>query len=152
MKKNLLKTSFLFTLSIGLISCEDINDLYAPVPPEEHELLDGPIEGLTWAEQNRFLLGDIAFNDEVFTVEKGLGPVFVGNRCASCHAGDGKGHPFNQFIRFGRSDSLGNPYAIFGDGRNQLQTKAIPGYEPQVLPEGAPYSTFVAPIVTGCGK
>lgn len=56
-----------------------------------------------------------------------------------------------KFTRFGQSDSTGNQYATFGDGRNQLQHKAIPGYEGQVLPEGAPFSDFVAPIVTGLG-
>lgn len=139
------------TLSSIVLSCESLNDIYAPREPEENQLLDGPIEGLTTQEQIQFLHGDIAFNDEVFTVEKGLGPVFVGNRCAACHAGDGKGHPFNGFIRFGQSDSLGNPYATFGDKRNQLQNKAIPGYQPQVLPEGAPFSLFIGPAVTGLG-
>lgn len=141
----------LMTLSSMLTSCESLNDFYAPSEPEENTLLDGPIEGLTTAEQIQFLHGDSAFTDEVFTIEKGLGPVFVGNRCASCHSGDGKGHPFNGFIRFGQSDSLNNPYANFGDGRNQLQNKAIPGYAPQVLPEGAPYSLLVASAVTGLG-
>lgn len=77
--------------SIGLIiiflgSCEH----FGPPEPEEHELLDGPIEGLTIEEQKQFLAGDITFNDDIFTVEKGLGPVFVGTSCGSCHAGDGK--------------------------------------------------------------
>lgn len=146
----------IFLLTIGatlfLTSCEDINDIYAPVPPEENELLDGPIEGLTGGEQIQHLAGDVAFNDEVFTIEKGLGPVFVGNRCGSCHADDGKGHPFNQFFRFGQSEpGGGNPFADFGDGRNELQVKAIPGYEPQKMPEGAPYSLLVAPAITGLG-
>ncbi len=128
-------------------SCEH----FGPPEPEEHDLLDGPIERLTIEEQKQFLAGDIAFNDEIFTVEKGLGPVFVGTSCGSCHAGDGKGHPFVKFTRFGQSDSTGNQFATFGDGRNQLQHKAIPGYEGQVLPEGAPFSEFVAPSVTGLG-
>lgn len=139
--------TFLDLLIIILGSCEH----FGPPEPEEHELLDGPIEDLTIEEQKQFLAGDIAFNDEIFTVEKGLGPVFVGTSCGSCHAGDGKGHPFVKFTRFGQSDSTGNKYATFGDGRNQLQHKAIPGYEGQVLPEGAPFSEFVAPIVTGLG-
>lgn len=145
--------TFVFSIAFCtiIVSCESLNDFYAPQEPEENELLDGPIEGLTHAEQIQFLAGDIAFNDDIFTVEKGLGPVFIGNHCAACHAGDGKGHPFNGFIRFGQGDSIGNPYATFGDRRNQLQTKAIPGYSPQVLPEGAPYSLLVASAVTGLG-
>src|SRR5690554_1665767 len=131
-----------------IMACETL----LPAEPEENELLDGPMEGLTNAEERQFLLGDISFNDDIFTVAKGLGPVFVGNSCASCHAGDGKGHPFNKFIRFGQSDSAGtNPYATLGDKGNQLQHKAIPGYEPEKLPTGAPYTELVAPIVTGLG-
>ena len=109
-------------------SCEKLADEYGPVPPKENELLDGPVEGLSVEEQIQFLNGDIAFNDEVFTAETGLGPVFVGTSCVSCHSGDGKGHPFNQFIRFGQSDTLGNPFADFGDGKNQLQNKAMIQY------------------------
>lgn len=150
MKVNLVP--FLLLFSIGLFtSCEKLDEVYSPIPPKENELLDGPIEGLTIAEQNQFLDGDIAFNDDVFTIEKGLGPIFVANLCASCHAGDGKGHPFNQLIRFGQSDSLGNPFANFGDGRNQIQNRAIPGFQPEELPAGAPFSTFLAPAVTGLG-
>lgn len=143
---------FVLILWVGLFtSCEKLADEYGPVPPKENELLDGPMEGLTIAQQIQFLDGDIAFNDEVFTAENGLGPVFVGTSCISCHSGDGKGHPFNQFIRFGQSDSLGNPYANFGDGKNQLQNKAIQGFQPETLPAGAPFTTLVAPAVTGLG-
>lgn len=129
------------------ISCEKT----LPTASAENELLDGPVSGLSMAEQQRFLAGDIAFNDDIFTIEKGLGPVFVSNSCGSCHAGDGKGHPFISFTRFGQSDSTGNPYATFGDKRNQLQHKAIPGYEPEQLPLGAPFSDLLAPAVTGLG-
>ena len=70
-----------------------------PGAPAEDELLDGPIEGLT-GEQNRiFLRGDIAFNDEIFTASTGLGPFFVATSCGTCHAGDGKGHPFTTLTR-----------------------------------------------------
>lgn len=137
----------IFGLLLMNISCEKT----LPVVPIENELLDGPVSGLSKAEQQLFLAGDVAFNDDVFTIEKGLGPVFVSNSCGSCHAGDGKGHPFISFTRFGQSDSTGNPYATFGDKRNQLQHKAIPGYEPEELPAGAPFSDFLAPAVTGLG-
>jgi len=133
---------------LGLASCEKLG----PDAPAENELLDGPIAGLSAQEQFQHLEGDIAFNDEIFTVEKGLGPIFVGTSCGSCHAGDGKGHPFLNFIRYGQNDSTGNKFANNGgDGRNQLQHKAIPGYEPEQLPTGAPFSTFIAPAVTGLG-
>lgn len=119
-----------------------------PVAPEENELLDGPIEGLSYAEQIQFLAGDEAFG-EVFTVGRGLGPVFVANQCASCHPGDGKGTPFVQFTRFGQSDSTGNQFLNMGGP--QLQHKAIPGYQPETLPAGAPTTSLIAPAVTGLG-
>lgn len=141
------KIAFVFVgLSfIFLFGCENLG----PEEPMEFELLDGPIDGLSISEQKRFLAGDIAFNDDVFTVEKGLGPLFVGTSCVSCHSGDGKGHPFNQLIRFG-NNNLTVPLS-FGDGRNQIQNKAIPGFEPETVPEGFPSSVLVAPAVTGLG-
>lgn len=144
---NFLRSTSIVLGIILSISCEKT----LPTAPAENELLDGPVSGLSKAEQQQFLAGDIAFNDKIFTIEKGLGPVFVSNSCGSCHAGDGKGHPFISFTRFGQSDSTGNPYATFGDKRNQLQHNAIPGYEPEQLPPGAPFSDFLAPAVTGLG-
>ena len=143
------KIAFIFVgLSLILLfSCDKLG----PEEPMEFELLDGPIDGLSTSEQKRFLAGDIAFNDDVFTVENGLGPLFVGTSCASCHSGDGKGHPFNQLIRFGNND-LGLPtMPTIGDGRNQIQNKAIPGFEPETLPDGVTFSILVAPAVTGLG-
>lgn len=129
----------------GLFACEALG----PPEPEEYELLDGPIDDLTHAEARRFVAGDVAFNDQVFTIETGLGPIFTGTSCVSCHAGDGKGHPFVKFTRFGQSLPGINQY--LNQGGPQLQNKAIPGYLPETLPPGAPYSEFVAPIVTGLG-
>ena len=117
-------------------------------PIEENELLDGPIEGLTSSELQVFLKGDAAFG-EVFTIDKGLGPVFVANQCASCHPGDGKGAPFVQFTRFGQSDTTGNQFLNMGGP--QLQHKAIPGFEPEELPVGATSTQLIAPAVTGLG-
>jgi len=134
----------IFTVMLLAISCEKT----MPLSPVENELLDGPIEGLTIEQQIRFLRGDEAFSD-VFTIEKGLGPIFVANQCASCHPGDGKGSPFVRFTRFGQSDTLGNQYLDFG--APQLQHKAIPGFEPEQLPAGATFTNLIAPAVTGLG-
>ena len=120
-----------------------------PGAPEENLLLDGPIEGLTTEQQIQFLKGDVAFNDDIFTVEKGLGPIFNANSCATCHAGDGKGHPFIGFTRFGQTDATGNKF--LNQGAPQLQNKAIPGYTPETLPAGATFSNLLAPAVTGLG-
>tara|TARA_R110000851_G_scaffold164108_6_gene308234 strand:+ start:2043 stop:3242 length:1200 start_codon:yes stop_codon:yes gene_type:complete len=132
---------------IALFGCENLG----PEEPMEFDLLDGPIDGLSISEQKRFLAGDIAFNDDVFTVENGLGPLFVGTSCVSCHSGDGKGHPFNQLIRFGNNDLDLSAMPTIGDGRNQIQNKAIPGFEPETPPHGVPFSILVAPAVTGLG-
>ncbi len=121
------------------------------MPPliEENELLDGPIEGLSIEEQIQFLKGDEFFNDDIFTIEKGLGPIFNAISCVSCHAGDGKGHPFVGFTRFGQPDTLGNRFLHLGG--HQLQNKAIPGFQPEQLPPGATFTNLVAPAVTGLG-
>ncbi len=143
--KNTVVIIVLATVTL-LISCKK----FEPAEPLEEELLDGPIEGLTYEEQQRFLDGDETFNDEIFTVEKGLGPVFVANSCGSCHAGDGKGHPFVGFIRFGQKDGETENQFIHQGGR-ELQDRAIPGYLPEVLPEDATFTTLIAPAVTGLG-
>lgn len=140
------KIAMLFGIAtvITSYSCSE----FEPKAPQEYELLDGPIDGLTHAQARQHLAGDTAFNDEVFTVATGLGPLFVATSCGSCHAGDGKGHPFTTLTRFGLNDSLGrNQY----DHGPQLQNRALPGYTPEKIPAGAPSAKFVAPIVTGLG-
>jgi CxxC motif-containing protein (DUF1111 family) len=136
---------FMLGLMFFTIACEEV----IPEAPAENELLDGPMEGLSHAEQAQFLKGDIAFNDEVFTAENGLGPIFVATSCGSCHAGDGKGHPFTSLTRFGQSQPGENPFRH--KGGPQLQNRAIPGYEPEKLPEGASFMQFTPPAVTGLG-
>ena len=127
------------------MSCEEI----IPVAPAENELLDGPTEGLSHAEQRQFLNGDIAFNDEVFSSVDGLGPGFVATSCGSCHPGDGKGHPFTTLTRFGQT--LPNTLPELSIGGPQLQNRAIPGFEPEKIPDGVPFMKFTPPAVTGLG-
>lgn len=140
---------FLIILSLTIIvftavSCEKL----MPEIPKEEDVLDGPTEGLNTAELAQFLKGDAAFN-EVFTAQTGLGSVFVSTNCASCHAKDGKGHPFTTLIRFGQTDSTGNKYLHLGGP--QIQNRALPGYKPEQLPLGASFSKFTPPAVTGLG-
>ena len=116
--------------------------------PPENEILDGPVEGLNAEESMRFLSGDRAFNNEIFTTENGLGPLFVATSCGACHAGDGKGHPFSSLTRFGQSDTT-NTYLQFGGP--QLQHRSIPGYKPEQIPNGAASSIFMPPANTGLG-
>lgn len=124
-------------------------DKLQPEAIDESELLDGSIEGLSNSENQQFLRGDIAFNDEIFTVGKGLGPTFVATSCGSCHAGDGKGTPFTTLTRFGQTDETGNLFLHLGGP--QLQSRAIPGYIPEAIPAGATFSKFTPPANTGLG-
>ncbi len=137
--------AFSLLLSLSIYSCTKLQ----PKPPEDEEILDGPVEGLSYEEQLQFLKGDIAFNDDVFTVETGLGPLFVSTSCGSCHAGDGKGHPFTTLTRFGQYDSTGNKFLHLGGP--QLQNRAIPGYIPEQVPSGATFSKIIPPANTGLG-
>lgn len=141
-KFNLIALIF---FSHSFVTCEK----FLPDAPEEYELLDGPVEGLNSEENTKFLRGDVAFNDEVFTAQTGLGPNFVATSCGSCHAGDGKGHPFTTLTRFGQSDSTGNQFMTYG--APQLQNRAIPGYAPETIPAGATSSKFTPPANTGLG-
>jgi len=127
------------------ISCNKI----LPKAPDDDQLLDGPIDGLNAEQTKMFLSGDIAFNDEVFTAETGLGPLFVANSCGTCHAGDGKGHPFTTLTRFGQTDSTGNSF--MQSGGPQLQHRGIPGFQPESIPSGATFSRFTPPANTGLG-
>lgn len=136
---------FLSIMVVFCVSCESI----IPEAPPENELLDGPMEGLSHAEQGQFLDGDIAFNDDVFFAENGLGPRFVATSCGSCHAGDGKGHPFTTLTRFGQTQP--NVAPDLSIGGPQLQNRAIPGHQPEVIPNGIPFMRFTPPAVTGLG-
>jgi CxxC motif-containing protein (DUF1111 family) len=142
MKRRLV---YLLVCTAVFLACRKIT----PSLPADEEVLDGPVEGLTSEERLLFLKGDVAFNDDVFTAETGLGPIFVANSCASCHAGDGKGHPFTTLTRFGQTDSTGNKYLHLGGP--QLQQKAIPGYEPEKIPYGATFARILPPANTGLG-
>lgn len=120
-----------------------------PSTPADDELLDGPVEGLTYAQSRQFLAGDVAFNDEIFTTQNGLGSIFVATSCGSCHAGDGKGTPFTTLTRFGQTDSTGNQFLHLGGP--QLQNRALPGFTPEQIPAGATFSKFTPPANTGLG-
>jgi len=145
MKKNYFRLMVVFITIFLAASCEKL----LPPAPANDELLDGPVEGLTAQQNRQFLDGDIAFNDDIFTPETGLGPYFVATSCGTCHAGDGKGHPFTTLTRFGQSDTNGNPYITIGGP--QLQNRAIPGHTPEQLPIGVVFSKFTPPANTGLG-
>lgn len=144
MKKIKVLTAIILII-IAVVACEKI----LPQAPSDDELLDGPVEGLNYEQNRRFLAGDVAFNDEVFTSQTGLGSIFVATSCGSCHAGDGKGHPFTTLTRFGQIDSTGNQFLHLGGP--QLQNRALPGYTSEQIPAGATFSKFTPPANTGLG-
>jgi CxxC motif-containing protein (DUF1111 family) len=127
------------------IACEKI----LPGAPAADQVLDGPVEGLTSEQLTQFIRGDVAFNDDIFNSGTGLGPLFVATSCGTCHAGDGKGHPFTTLTRFGQTDSTGNKYLHLGGP--QLQNRAINNYEAEIIPAGATSSKFTPPANTGLG-
>ena len=146
MKKNqLLVIATIVSAVILIASCEKL----APPLPADDSILDGPVEGLTASQSSQHLKGDVAFNDQIFTSETGLGSVFVATSCGSCHAGDGKGHPFTTLTRFGQVDSTGNLF--LAQGAPQLQNRALPGFTPEQIPSGATFAKFTPPINTGLG-
>lgn len=140
------KWLFLVLVLTG-VACEE----FLVNPPEENEILDGPIEGLSATQQRVFLAGDIAFNDDIFSPATGLGPIFVSTSCGGCHAGDGKGHPSTTLTRFGRMEAGGFNH-LLELGGPQLQNRAIKGYVAEKIPtEATGITDLVAPAVTGLG-
>jgi len=145
MKKALLITGLLFTGVVLFISCSK----FEPSAPGDDQVLDGTIDGLSYAQYKQHGLGDVAFSDEIFTRETGLGSIFVATSCGSCHAGDGPGHPFSTLTRFGQIDSTGNHF--LHQGGPQLQDRALPGFTPEHIPVGATSAKFLPPSNTGLG-
>lgn len=135
----------IYSAFVTLAGCRQ----FEPAAPAQDHLLDGPVEALSAEERQRFLRGDIAFNEEVFHAGNGLGPLFVATRCGSCHAGDGPGHPFTTLVRFGQSDPGINSQLHMGGP--QLQHRALPGVIPEELPPGLVSARFLPPINTGLG-
>jgi len=134
---------------IALIAAIQSCSKTGPAAKASDKILDGPVAGLSYDQNRQFLAGDLAFNDEIFTSETGLGSIFVATSCGSCHAGDGKGHPFTTLTRFGQTDSTGNQFLQLGGP--QLQNRALPGYTAEQIPAGATFSKFTPPANTGLG-
>ena len=141
------KTLLLTILLPVFLACEE----FLVEPPAENEILDGPIEGLSPTQQGLFIKGDVAFNDDIFSPEAGLGPIFVSTSCGGCHSGDGKGHPSTILTRFGRMRN-GQFDHLLDLGGPQLQNRAIAGYVAEQIPSEAEAVTqLIAPAVTGLG-
>ncbi|MGK2961654.1 MAG: di-heme oxidoredictase family protein [Gemmatimonadaceae bacterium] len=137
-------------LAFTLLSMLGCGDPLLPGPRDESLTLEGPIAGLDGSQEAAHARGDAEFARS-FTPATGLGPLFVATSCASCHVGDGRGHPLFTITRFGRSTATGFD-AMEPHGGPQLQNRAIPGYSAEILPPGASaIAGFMAPGVTGLG-
>jgi CxxC motif-containing protein (DUF1111 family) len=114
-------------------------------PPEDADILDSPLPGLTAEEMAAFARGDAEFGRR-FAPSSGLGPIFNNVACAECHSGDGRGRPDTILLRFSVD---GEPAPELGGP--QIQDKAIPGAVPETLPPGAQVSRRLPPPVFGVG-
>ena len=128
--------------ALALIGCGDL----LTEAPDDGDLFDAPVEGLTAAELAAFVRGDGEFGRR-FSPLSGLGPIFNDVSCASCHSGDGRGRLENALQRIGSPDNdmlraLGGP---------QIQTRAVPGSFAEQLPPSTPMSLRLPPPVFGVG-
>src|SRR5687767_6386137 len=125
-----MNRSFAWILPIAFAAA--CGDLLTQAPPDG-DVFDAPVPGLSPAELRAFARGDAEFARR-FAPATGLGPIFNNASCASCHSGDGRGRLENSLSRIGNADndmlrSFGGP---------QIQDKAIPGAQPELVPAGAP--------------
>lgn len=131
-------------LSATVYACTKLE----PQAPKADEVMDAPLDGLTYTQYQMFNKGAEEF-DELYTSESGLGPYYVATSCGACHSSDNRGHPFTILTRFGQTDSTGNKF--LDRGAPQIQNNALQGFLPEQLPAGATSSKFIAPIVSGSG-
>lgn len=136
------RIAFALTLAVAALACDQLTT----VPPSDGDLFDAPLEGLSGPEMAAFVRGDAEFG-RPFAPNTGLGPIFNDVSCAACHSGDGRGALRNSLSRIGTEAdgflaSLGGP---------QIQTKAITGAEPEVVPSGVAVSVRLPPPVFGAG-
>lgn len=113
--------------------------------PNDSDVFDAPLPGLSPEELAAFFAGDAQFG-RAFAPSDGLGPIFNNVSCASCHSGDGRGRPENALVRFSRG-----PDPALDLGGPQLQDKAIPGAVPETVPGGVNTSLRLPPPVFGVG-
>jgi CxxC motif-containing protein (DUF1111 family) len=120
-------------------------DAILTAAPEDADVFDAPVPGLTFEEQAVFARGDGEF-ERPFSATEGLGPIFNNSACAGCHSGDGRGSLDNILVRFSRGDDL-----VRELGGPQLQDRAISGATPETLPDGVDVSKRLPPPVFGVG-
>jgi CxxC motif-containing protein (DUF1111 family) len=137
-----MRLRFLVPLLLATLGCDDI----LTAAPDDADVFDAPVPGLTQDEMVAFSRGDAEFARR-FAPATGLGPIFNNVSCASCHSGDGRGRLENALKRIGSSadDYLAH------QGGPQIQDRAIPGALAEVVPAGAAVSLRLPPPVFGMG-
>ena len=133
--------SFAPLLPVAVVGC----DFLFTGPPEDADVFDAPVPGLTTEQLAVFARGDAQF-ERRFSPAEGLGPIFNAAACGDCHSGDGRGRPENALTRI----SIGSDPALHLGGP-QIQTKAIPGARPETVPPGVDVSVRLPPPVFGVG-
>jgi len=122
---------FLILVSITIFSCEMMD-----TTPDPDTVLISPLKHLNADQLAKHTAGDALFNKS-YTVEDGVGPVFVATTCRSCHFNGGKGHPFNEIVRFGKWEAHGEFGEMLEMSGPQLQYRAIEGYPAEEVPAEA---------------
>lgn len=134
--------ALLLSSAVVIAACDQLTT----VAPQDGDVFDAPIEGLSDAEMAAFARGDAEFERQ-FAPNTGLGPIFNDVSCATCHSGDGRGALRNALFRIGSdADSFQNSV-----GGPQIQDKAIPGAQAEQIPPGIPVSVRLPPPVFGVG-
>jgi CxxC motif-containing protein (DUF1111 family) len=134
--------ALLLCCAVAVVACDQLTT----VAPQDGDVFDAPIDGLTDAEMAAFARGDAEFERQ-FAPNTGLGPIFNDVSCATCHSGDGRGVLRNALFRIGdENDDFMNAL-----GGPQIQDRAIPGAEPERVPPGIAVSVRLPPPVFGAG-
>ncbi len=124
-------SSILFISILSFHACKVMD-----TAPDPEMVLISPIESLSDDELRMHMDGDAVFNRS-FTREDGVGPVFIATTCRSCHFNGGKGHPFNEIVRFGEWNTEGKFDEMLDKSGPQLQYRSIDGYPAEEVPEAA---------------
>jgi len=129
------------TLAALAVGCDGL----VTEAPNDADLFDAPIDGLTAEELAAFVEGDEQFG-QAFLPSEGLGPIFNDVSCAACHSGDGRGRRENSLTRVSRGVD-----PALDVGGPQIQDRAIPGAVPESVPAGVDVSVRLPPPVFGVG-
>jgi len=140
-----LRFNWFFCVSVVLflMACKAMD-----TTPNPEFVLIKPNALLNPDELEHHMEGDAVFNKS-FTKEEGVGPVFIATTCRSCHFNGGKGHPFNEIIRFGNWDADGHFTEMLEKSGPQLQYRSIDGYPEEEVPDAADGVVHLNPPALG---